>query len=134
MVLDICPGNWETACHKITDGGNPRNFFLSSDTNTLYFSATDSYGIELWRSDGTEEGTEMVFNINRDSFIEKPDYCYIESSYGYGPHDLCYMYDTGSSHPGMRTPFIIFNQMLFFSAISHTDYQSKIWWLDINQY
>ena len=127
MVLDICPGDWETVCHKITNGGTPRGFFLSSDTNTLYFSATDSYGTELWRSDGTEEGTEMVFNINRDSFVEKPDYCNRNS-------DVCYMYSTGSSHPGMRTPFIIFNQMLFFSAISHTDYQSKIWWLDINQH
>ena len=46
-----------------TNGSSdPRSFVLSGDI--LYFTAyNDQYGRELWKSDGTEEGTIMIMDI-----------------------------------------------------------------------
>ncbi len=43
-------------------------FCISNDT--LYFDATDfnEYGAELWKTDGTKEGTRLVKDINRTSY------------------------------------------------------------------
>ena len=64
QIKDINPG--------ILDGNNsnPQNFTVRSDeiagaSNSFYFTATDgNNGQELWKSDGTENGTEMVKDIN----------------------------------------------------------------------
>ena len=49
-------------------GSNPRELTLVGDT--LFFSATgsgNSFSSELWKSDGTEEGTVLVADINPES-------------------------------------------------------------------
>jgi len=44
---------------------NPQSFFYSSQLNTLFFTAgSATAGFELWKTDGTEEGTVQVKNIN----------------------------------------------------------------------
>jgi len=44
--------------------------YLTSVGNTLYFSANDGFsGIELWKSDGTSEGTVLLKNIKEDGFL-----------------------------------------------------------------
>ncbi|SDG47947.1 ELWxxDGT repeat protein [Epilithonimonas hungarica] len=44
---------------------NPQNFFYSSAYNTLFFTAgSNTSGFELWKTDGTAEGTVQVKNIN----------------------------------------------------------------------
>ncbi len=54
LVKDINPGS---------DGSYP-NYFTEID-NQLYFTADDSEnGNELWVSDGTSEGTQLVKDIN----------------------------------------------------------------------
>lgn len=44
---------------------NPQNFFYSSNLNTLFFTAgSNTAGFELWKTDGTAEGTVQIKNIN----------------------------------------------------------------------
>ncbi len=44
---------------------NPQNFFYSSAYNTLFFTAgSNTAGFELWKTDGTADGTIQVKNIN----------------------------------------------------------------------
>ncbi|WP_084403373.1 ELWxxDGT repeat protein [Epilithonimonas caeni] len=44
---------------------NPQNFYYSSYYNTLFFTAgSNTAGFELWKTDGTPEGTVQVRNIN----------------------------------------------------------------------
>ena len=44
--------------------------YLTSVGNTLYFSANDGFsGIELWKSDGTQEGTVLLKNIKEDRLL-----------------------------------------------------------------
>jgi ELWxxDGT repeat protein len=58
LVKDIVPGIGESR------PGNYPGYFLASGT-IIYFGAIDStYGLELWRSDGTESGTLLVKDIN----------------------------------------------------------------------
>jgi ELWxxDGT repeat protein len=65
LVRDIAPG-------RDVDGrpvsSDPSNFFEWRDL--VLFSATDRYGRELWRTDGTAEGTRMLANIAAESVIE----------------------------------------------------------------
>jgi ELWxxDGT repeat protein len=51
-VKDIAPG---------TNGSDPQG--LVNLNGTLFFSASDGTGFELWRSDGTEAGTYLVRDI-----------------------------------------------------------------------
>ncbi|WP_306640100.1 ELWxxDGT repeat protein [Sanyastnella coralliicola] len=57
------------------EGSFPFNF--KEIDGKLYFGAADDFGYELWVSDGTEEGTEMLINVNPEegslnvSFLEQ---------------------------------------------------------------
>lgn len=64
QVRDIFPGTSETTGGEVVqNNGNPTNFFVFGDV--LLFRATDGiHGVELWRSNGTEQGTFMVRDIN----------------------------------------------------------------------
>ncbi|HMN60517.1 MAG TPA: hypothetical protein PJ988_09150 [Anaerolinea sp.] len=44
------------------DDSNPGSFWVSG--NFLYFSANDSTGIKLWRTDGSEAGTNLVQDLS----------------------------------------------------------------------
>jgi len=60
LLKDINPADCTQQC-----GSNPQNYFAHTDGN-LYWSTTNtsSYNHELWTSDGTEDGTYMVKDIN----------------------------------------------------------------------
>jgi len=78
IFKDINPG---------IEGSNPRDFYLIG--SVLYFSANDGEtGYELWKSDGTFEGTVLFMNMNenRNSFPDNiisagEDYFYFSTSY-----------------------------------------------------
>ena len=67
LVKDINPGRSPSVtaiycgeCNSPYNGGD-----LTDVHGTLYFSAKDGkHGFELWRSDGTRQGTRMVKDIN----------------------------------------------------------------------
>ncbi len=58
LVVEIYPGLtvWETA-----NSSNPASFQVFSDA--LYFAATNEAGRELWKTDGTAEGTILVRDL-----------------------------------------------------------------------
>jgi len=86
IVKDIYPGS-----NSIGESAssNPSGFAVFD--GALYFSATDGNGTELWKSDGTQSGTEMVKDILLDD--------------GFG--------NAGSSNPHGLT---VFDGALYFSA------------------
>ncbi len=63
MVKDITPGN---------DGSFSYLGFDMTDVNgTLFFTASDdTHGYELWKSDGTADGTVMVADINQGTHTD----------------------------------------------------------------
>jgi ELWxxDGT repeat protein len=62
MVKDIYPGSGSSSPNYLTVVGN------GFGGEVLYFSASDgSFGYELWRTDGTVEGTAMVKDIRYGS-------------------------------------------------------------------
>ena len=66
MVKNIHPGTGQ-------DGAAASPRYLVNINGTLYFSANDGiHGEELWTSDGTPEGTRMVFNLTGDSGGSNP--------------------------------------------------------------
>ena len=59
LVADIRPNNGESL---FSNGSNPRNFIEFSDR--LYFTANNGVsGDELWASDGTSDGTQLLADI-----------------------------------------------------------------------
>ena len=63
LVEDIYPG---------IGGSEP--YYLTAVGNSLFFVAIDeTHGDELWRSDGTEAGTEMVKDIFPGKFNSHPE-------------------------------------------------------------
>ncbi|HEX2879910.1 MAG TPA: ELWxxDGT repeat protein, partial [Polyangiaceae bacterium] len=63
MVRDVNPG---------ASPSNPQN--LTKVGNTLYFSATDTTGTELWKSNGTLAGTVKVKDINAGAGSSNPQH------------------------------------------------------------
>ena len=71
LVKDIFPGRGPVGYNNYSPYGFDRDFFpdnLTEFNNQLYFSADDSEnGDELWVSDGTTDGTQLVKDINPGS-------------------------------------------------------------------
>src|SRR5262249_27570756 len=66
MVKDIYPGSYTRYFGgSYPNSSNPRE--LTNVNGTLYFTANDGQGYELWKSDGTTAGTVMVADINPDN-------------------------------------------------------------------
>jgi ELWxxDGT repeat protein len=60
LVKDVNPGPADSL-----DANVPENRFLQDLDGTLLFTADDGvHGLELWRSDGTAAGTQLVKDIN----------------------------------------------------------------------
>src|SRR5947208_14353695 len=58
--------------HQETVGSAPQ-FFVPVGSNVFYFRANDGiHGTELWRSDGTAEGTALVADITGNSANADP--------------------------------------------------------------
>ena len=82
MIKDIYPGDhW-------TDGSSPSSFTVFNDK--LYFQAKDEdHGIELWTTDGTENGTTMEVDIypgtmgNGEGYPSSPSYITVFEDYMY---------------------------------------------------
>jgi len=82
MIKDIYPGDhW-------TDSSSPSSFTVFNDK--LYFQAKDEdHGIELWTTDGTENGTTMVVDIypgtmgNGEGYPSSPSYITVFEDYMY---------------------------------------------------
>ena len=58
MVKDIFPGD---DGYGFTNSGHPS--YLTVFNDLLYFAAIDANGTELWKTDGTEQGTVRVKDI-----------------------------------------------------------------------
>jgi ELWxxDGT repeat protein len=93
LVKDIFPGNGPT-------GSVEANIMYLTDVNgTLYFTASDGVnGQELWKSDGTSNGTTIVRDIVQGSGSASPTWflvvdgtlyftAYLSSSYGFWKSD-----------------------------------------------
>ena len=89
LLLDIYPGIYYGDYGTYVNSSSPSDFIEFNDK--LYFSASnEKNGRELWVTDGTVEGTQLLVDIN------------FEGSYGYG-----------SSYPYSLTEF---NGKLYFTA------------------
>ena len=76
-MKDILPGS---------GGSSPAN--LTSVNGILYFTADNgSDGRELWRSDGTAEGTSMIMNINPSGDSNPADITQVEGTIFFSADD-----------------------------------------------
>ncbi|SMC84087.1 ELWxxDGT repeat protein [Moheibacter sediminis] len=141
MVADLRIGEF---------GSNPSNFAILN--NKIYFNANDGFdyengqhGFELWVSDGTAAGTEIVADINTaessnpSGMVTFGDKIYFSADNGINGIELwasdgtqagTYMVKdirtegNGNSLPGH---FIVFNDKLFFSA--YTEQTGREMWV-----
>lgn len=97
MIKDIYPGIRNPSLPPFFQEGNssvPQNF-VNVD-GVLFFTANDGvHGQELWKSDGTAEGTSMVIDLT-------PGSASTQFSYGSSPISYC--------------EFLAVNNLLFFTA------------------
>ncbi|MFC1746118.1 ELWxxDGT repeat protein [Candidatus Riflebacteria bacterium] len=70
LVKDIDPRSGEGGPYS----SNPN--YLTNVNGTLFFAASTVSGTELWKSDGTSDGTVMVMDINSGSGSSSPQYLY----------------------------------------------------------
>ena len=88
LVKDIYPGNCTPGPSPCGSATNPH--WLASVNNTLFFTAWDGVnGPELWKSDGTTSGTEMIVDLNPSNSNYDPDIAYY-----WVPHYLLTIGDT----------------------------------------
>ena len=112
LLADISPDVNRSYLYDYLDGSRPR--YLTEFNDRIYFSANDDEsGRELWVSDGTAEGTQLLVDINPGS-----------NSYRYG-YNGQYTY---SDFPARSNPsdFIEFNDKLYFSA-KNNDTGRELW-------
>jgi ELWxxDGT repeat protein len=65
LVKDIYPGTYYDTRFKATYPNSSFPYYLTAVGGTLYFTAQDgNHGWELWESDGTEAGTQLVKDID----------------------------------------------------------------------
>src|SRR5690606_11747184 len=84
MVKDINPGGQSYWYPSDRPGLAPT---MAEFNDKLYFTAVhDSFGAELWVTDGTEAGTEMVIDIDEDNGVGPT------TNYS-GPYNLTVMND-----------------------------------------
>ena len=110
LIKDLNPGSSYVFLYGngpdgyLPDGSSPDNFIELNDK--LYFSANDGEsGHELWVTDGTSEGTQILKDLNPGSTYE---------TYPYNPlYSPAYV--PNSSSPDS---FIEFNDKLYFTANS----------------
>ena len=93
LLLDINPGDNESYYSDYANSSYPANFVEFNDK--LYFTANDGEnGHELWVSDGTADGTNLLLDIDL------------------GTEDSYYFYSNGSNPDN----FVEFNDKLYFTA------------------
>jgi ELWxxDGT repeat protein len=143
LVADIYPGNYDSNS-DLPRSSYPRNFVEFSDR--LFFTANDGEsGNELFVSDGTDEGTQLLADINPGSnnygnlssyvygFTEFNEQLYFTANDGENGNELWVTDGTaegtqllvdlspgannyGSSYGSYPRNFIEFNDKLYFSA------------------
>jgi ELWxxDGT repeat protein len=80
LLKDIRPGNYVGEYFSYSYSSNPSEF--TELNNKLYFNASDGEnGSELWVSDGTENGTQLLKDINSGSSENFDGESYPNSSY-----------------------------------------------------
>lgn len=126
-----------------TTGSNPQ-FFVPTNS-TLFFNADDGvHGMELWKTDGTSEGTVLVKDIYPGStssdqyeFIVYNNKIYFHADDGVHGFELwvsdgtesgTYMVKDINTGSGDATPynFILYNNLFFFSAYDDT-HGNELW-------
>ena len=100
LLKDINPNSNEGYNYSYPQSSSASNFIEFNDQ--LYFTANDGEnGTELWVSDGTTEGTNLLKDINPS--IRSSSYNYSESSYSF-------------PESSYASNFIEFNDQLYFTA------------------
>jgi ELWxxDGT repeat protein len=98
MVKDIYPGD---------SGSTPRSLFTYN--GILYFDAYNgTYGRELWKSDGTEQGTQLALELTEGS----------------ASSDINDLIVIGNVLYLKITPPGLYMESIY----------SELWWVDLNQY
>ncbi|MBF0621417.1 MAG: tandem-95 repeat protein, partial [Magnetococcales bacterium] len=150
MLVDINPGSGSSnAIYSAALGGSNSIEF----NNSLFFSASDGVnGAELWKTDGTAEGTTLVADININSSLGSHPTHFVEfggdlffsaetTDLGRELHklegtdetvtlvkDIADYYSYSSSNPDNLT---VFDNQLFFTAYSYGN-GTELWVTDGN--
>ncbi len=127
-------------------GGNSNPSNLLAIDDTVFFAANDgSSGTELWKSDGTEEGTVRVRNINGGSSSSDPEELYdwdgtlYFSATGNGGRELwksdgtepgtTLVKDINPSGPSSPAGFAEHRDRLYFAATT-ANHGREVWFTD----